>query len=63
MGRGAHARGGAMTEIWLVALKSHESGCRRTGTLFRFSFWDGRLGQTDLTQKRQGAKPRSGHGN
>jgi hypothetical protein len=39
------ARSWAMTEIRLVALKSHESGCRRTGIRFRFSFWDGRLGQ------------------
>jgi hypothetical protein len=38
------ARGWAMTEIRLAALKSHESGCRRTGTLFRYSFWVGRWG-------------------
>ena len=34
-----------MPQGQLVALKSHESGCRRTGTLFRLSFWVGRLGQ------------------
>ena len=32
----------------------------RTGkALFRYSFWDGRLGRMDLTQRRQGAKSRS----
>ncbi|MGB7768478.1 MAG: hypothetical protein WBN22_06435, partial [Verrucomicrobiia bacterium] len=36
------ARSLAMTEIRLVALKSNESGGRRTGTLFLNSVWDER---------------------
>ena len=52
-GRGA--RCWAMTEIRLVALKSHESGCRRTETLFLNSFWVGRrddsMGTVGLTEK------------